>query len=199
MITERSAVMLISTNLISIKAVIDMFWKLTNQDFNICLVDVYNMKIMAYLHAFPSLPPSSPSHPRLAFLPAQNPLSLTSNACHAVVRYLTTALTRPISKQGVHGHKLIYRFSEPNADWILKNYWKALLAFFFFLIYKTSHTFSVFTISQTISFTRTWILFFKCFLVNLIDLQINCRLPKYKNMHAQHHYPYYPDLISADI
>ena len=69
MITERSAVMLISTNLISIKAVIDMFWKLTNQDFNICLVDVYNMKIMAYLHAFPSLPPSSPSPPpRLAFL-----------------------------------------------------------------------------------------------------------------------------------
>ena len=148
----------------------------------------------------PSLPPHPPPPPPASrFFPAQNPLSLTSNACHAVVRYLTTALTRPISKQGVHGHKLIYRFSEPNADWILKNYWKALLAFFFFLIYKTSHTFSVFTISQTISFTSTWILFFKCFLVNLIDLQINCRLPKCKNMHAQHHYAYYPDLISADI
>ena len=72
MITERSAVMLISTNLISIKAVIDMFWKLTNQDFNICLVDVYNMKIMAYLHAFPSLPPSLltlPPPPRVSFPP----------------------------------------------------------------------------------------------------------------------------------
>ena len=68
MITERSAVMLISTNLISIKAVIDMFLKLTNQDFNICLVDVYNTKIMAYLHAFPSLPPHPPPPPRLAFL-----------------------------------------------------------------------------------------------------------------------------------
>ena len=34
-----------------------------------CLVDVYNMKIMAYLQAFPSVPPSSPTPPPcLAFL-----------------------------------------------------------------------------------------------------------------------------------
>ena len=141
MITERSAVMLISTNLISIKAVIDMFWKLTNQDFNICLVDVYNMKIMAYLHAFPSLPPSLLTLPPPAsrFFPAQNPLSLTSNACHAVVRYLTTALTRPISMRGFHGHKLIYRFRQPNADWILKKHWKAQVAFFFFNLQNIPH------------------------------------------------------------
>ena len=36
---------------------IDMFWKLTYWDFNIHLVDVYNMKITASLQAFPTLPP----------------------------------------------------------------------------------------------------------------------------------------------
>ena len=44
-----------------------MFWKLTYQDFNIRLVEVYNMKIMASLQAFPIQPPH-PSPPPFAFL-----------------------------------------------------------------------------------------------------------------------------------
>ena len=137
MITERSAVMLISTNLINKYQGRD--WHVINQDFNMCLVDVYNMKIMAYLQAFPSVPPSSPTPPASRFFTAQNPLSLSSNACHAVVRYLTTALTRPISMRGFHGHKLIYRFRQPNADWILKKHWKVQVAFFFFNLQNIPH------------------------------------------------------------
>ena len=37
---------------LNIKAVIGMFWKLTYSDFNIRLVYVYNMKIIASLHPF---------------------------------------------------------------------------------------------------------------------------------------------------
>ena len=73
MITERSikllsSVMLISANRIkALKAVIDMFWRRTNQDFNIRLVDVKNEKNNGLL-AGVSLPPSSRA-PRVSLAP----------------------------------------------------------------------------------------------------------------------------------
>ena len=71
MITERSiklisSVMLISAN--RIKAVIDMFWRRTNQDFNIRLVDVKSEKNNGLLLAGVSLPPSSRA-PRISLAP----------------------------------------------------------------------------------------------------------------------------------